>query len=180
MMQTNFSPFPILTTDRLILRQLESADAAVIFAHRTNDTVNTYLDGFRHSSIAETKAFIDRVQRETAIGKTILWAITRKGSNKFIGAISLWNISEEECKAEAGYTLEPEFHKLGYMHEALVKVIDFGFNTMKLMTIDAYTHENNYASIQLLRRNRFIQGAIPEKAVGNNRVFFSLTIQTDE
>jgi ribosomal-protein-alanine N-acetyltransferase len=38
------------------------------------------------------------------------------------------------------------------MNEALVKVIDFGFNKMKLRTIEAFTHENNDRSIQLLLR----------------------------
>ncbi|PSL48287.1 ribosomal-protein-alanine N-acetyltransferase [Chitinophaga niastensis] len=175
MIETNFTPFPILTTDRLVLRQLETTDDKDIFSHRSDDSVNTYLEDFRHSSIEQTQAFIDRVQKEIAIGKTILWVITQKGRNKFIGTICLWNISKDEYKAETGYTLDPEFHRMGYMNEALVKVIDFGFNKMKLITIEAYVHENNDSSIQLLLRNKFKQGAAPKKAVGNNRIFFSLT-----
>lgn len=174
MVETNFIPFPILSTDRLVLRQLETTDDKDIFAHRNDDVVNTYLEDFRHATIEHTQAFIDRVQKETATGRTILWAITLKGSNRFIGAISLWNIAKDEDKAEAGYTLDAAFHGMGYMNEAFIKVIDFGFNTMKLKTIDAYTHEHNSGSIQLLLRNGFKQGT-PKKPVGSDRVFFSLT-----
>jgi ribosomal-protein-alanine N-acetyltransferase len=175
MIETNFTPFPILKTNRLVLRQIETTDDKDIFSHRSDDRVNTYLKDFRHTSIEQTQAFIDRIQKEVANNKTILWVITQKGHNKFIGTICLWNISKNEYKAETGYTLDPEFQRMGYMNEALVKVIDFGFNKMKLKTIEAFTHENNESSIKLLLRNKFKQGTTPKTEVGNNRIFFSLT-----
>ncbi len=174
MPEPNFDPFPILVTDRLVLRQLETTDDAAIFMHRNDDMVNTYLDDFRHVTIEQTRAFIDRVQKEIATGKTILWVITEKGSDAFIGTICFWNISQAGDKAETGYTLDSRFHRMGYMHEALVRIIDYGFNTMHLNTIEAYTHEHNNHSIQLLLRNHFKQGT-PQKPVANNRVFFYLT-----
>lgn len=180
MLETNFTPFPVLTTDRLVLRQLETSDDADIFSHRADDKVNTYLEDFRHSSIEQTKVFIDRVQKEIANGKTILWVITKKGNNKFLGTVCLWNISRDECKAETGYTLDPKFHRMGYMNEALVKIIDFGFNKMKLKTIEAYTHESNEASIKLLVRNKFKQGSSLKKEAGNNRIIFSLGVDVNK
>jgi ribosomal-protein-alanine N-acetyltransferase len=177
MIETNFSPFPILTTDRLILRPLETTDDKDIFSHRSNDRVNIYLEDFRHSSIEKTQAFINRIQNEIAKNKTILWVITQRGRNRFIGTICLWNISAKDYKAETGYTLNPEFHRMGYMNEALVKVIDFGFNKMKLKTIEAYAHKNNEGSIKLLLRNKFKQSTSPKTGVGNNRFFFSLTFE---
>lgn len=173
MARINFVPFPTLRTDRLILRQLKATDDEYIFAHRCDDKVNTYLEGWRHSSIEQTRAFIERVQNEIVAGKTIMWVLTEKGKDKFIGTICFWNILEAECKAEIGYTLASEFHGIGYMNEALVKVIDFGFNLMKIKTIEAYTHEDNKNSIQLLLRNKFVKGSSP-KPVSINRVFFSL------
>ena len=59
MIETNFTPFPILTTDRLVLRQLEATDDKDIFSHRSDDRVNTYLEDFRHTSIEQTQAFIE-------------------------------------------------------------------------------------------------------------------------
>ncbi len=176
MIETNFTPFPILTTDRLILRPLETSDDKAIFSHRSDAGVNTYLENFRHSSIEHTQAFIYRVQNEIAAGKTILWVITVKGSNTFIGTICLWNISKDEHKAETGYTLDPKFHRMGYMNEALVKVIGFGFNKMKLKTIDAYTHENNESSIKLLLSNNFMQST-HKKIIGGNRIYFLLNLK---
>src|SRR5262245_6367387 len=127
MPETNFIPFPVLITEHLVLRQLETTDDKDIFANRNDDTVNTNLEDFRHATIEDSQALISRVNNEIFMGKTILWAITEKNNNRFIGAISLWNISKEEYKAEAGYTLDAAFHGMGYMQEALVKVIDYGF-----------------------------------------------------
>ncbi len=174
MIETNFTPFQNLITNRLILRPLETTDDKDIFAHRSNNDVNTFLVDFRHSSIEQTREFIDRVQKEIMNHKTLLWVITPKDTNKFIGTICLWNISVNEAKAEAGYTLDPQFQGMGYMNEALIKVIDFGFNSMKLKLIEAYTHENNQGSIKLLLKNKFRQDNTPEKQIGNNRIFFTL------
>lgn len=174
MINTNFYPFPLLTTDRLILRSLETPDGEEMFKQRNDDIVNIYLENFRHESIEHTYAMILRVQSEIRIGTSILWILTEKGKNKFMGTICLWNISVEEEKAEAGYILNPEYHRKGYMNEALIKVLDFGFNKMKLKMIDAYTHEKNEGSIKLLLKNKFIQEK-PQKEAGSNRVYFWLS-----
>ncbi len=123
MIKTDFVPFPTLTTGRLILRALEARDDQAIFAHRCDDRVNTYLEDFRHASVAQSQAYIARVLNEIARGKTIMWVITEKGKHKFLGTVCLWNISKAERKAETGYTLLPEFHGRGYMQEALAKTI---------------------------------------------------------
>lgn len=174
MLKTNFTPFPILTTNRLILRQLKITDDQDIFIHRLDDQINTYLDDFRHSSIEQTHAFIKRVQKEISIGKTILWVLTEKGKDRFIGTVCFWNIFPDKAKAETGYSLVSKFHKMGYMQEAIEKIIDYGFNTMNLKTIDAYTHEKNESSIKLLIRNGFVPGTNPKDGAGENRVFFVL------
>lgn len=118
------------------MKQLKITDDQDIFIHRLDDQINTYLDDFRHSSIEQTQAFITRVQKEIAIGKTILWVLTEKGQDRFVGTVCFWNIFPDEAKAETGYSLVSKFHKMGYMQEALEKIIDYGFNTMNLKTID--------------------------------------------
>jgi len=174
MLQINFIPFPVLETERLVLRPLKQSDAREIFIHRQDDQVNTYLENFRFTSMEESHAFISRVQQEISDQKTILWVLTEKGRNKFIGTVCFWRISKEEATAETGYTLVSEFHNKGYMHEALAKIIAYGLETMKLKCIEAYTHQDNEASIRLLLKNKFIQQAETKKEVGKDRIFFVL------
>jgi len=176
MLTLNFNPFPILETARLRLRQIEMSDAETIYNHRLKEKVNTHLENFPHKSIDETKAFIERIQSNVAANNTIFWIINEKGSDTFIGSICLWNIDKETEKGETGYTLEPEFHSKGYMTEALEKIIDYGFNTIQLKTIEAYTSKNNIGSIKVLTKNNFkideTQEAINR---GTDRIILSLS-----
>ena len=59
MTSRNFTPFPVLKTERLILRQLISSDDKEIFALRSNDNVNKYLDRKPSKSIDDAKNFIN-------------------------------------------------------------------------------------------------------------------------
>jgi len=41
------------------------------------------------------------------------------------------------------------------MKEALLSAVDYGFNVMKLKSLDAYTEENNISSNKLLENCKF-------------------------
>ena len=45
------------------------------------------------------------------------------------------------------------------MQEALTEVLNFGFNILKLHSIEANVNPDNIASIKLLERNKFIREA---------------------
>jgi len=176
MLSLNFTPFPILETARLRLRQIEMDDAENIYNHRLKEKVNTHLENFQHKSIDQTKTFIKTIQTNVAANNTIYWIINEKGSDTFIGSICLWNIDKETEKGEIGYTLEPEFHGKGYMTEALEKTIEFAFNTIKLKNIEAYTSKNNIGSIKVLTKNNFTIDETQEAINrGTDRVILTLS-----
>jgi ribosomal-protein-alanine N-acetyltransferase len=171
----HFHPFPIRNTSRLVLRQLEETDAPAIFEHRADAVVNTWVDGFRHATVEDSYAFIERIHRETAEGRTIMWVLSEKGNNTFLGTVCLWNMDYTAKRAETGYSLVSTHHRKGLMHEALAAAIAFGFEVLQLETIDGYTHQHNEASIKLMLKNGFVQQAVPRKAVAPDRIYFSLT-----
>ena len=155
MLQLNFSPFPSLTTGRLLLRQLMPEDAEAIFSLRNDETVNQYLGRPKTNTMAEAAAFIDKITKGITDNQSMYWVISLKENKEVIGTICTWNIDNEKDTAEVGYELLPAFHGKGIMQEALAAVIDFGFNTMQLKTIAAYTVPGNIASSKLLERNNF-------------------------
>ena len=55
MLTLNFTKFPVLETERLILREHDLADAETLFAMRTNETVMKYIDRERPKDIFEIK-----------------------------------------------------------------------------------------------------------------------------
>ena len=78
-----------------------------------------------------------------------------KGNEDLIGTICLWNFSKDNTIAEIGYELLPKYFKKGIMSEAIASIIDFGFATLNLKAIEAFTQKKNLSSINLLKRYNF-------------------------
>jgi ribosomal-protein-alanine N-acetyltransferase len=155
MMGKNFTPFPVLKTERLTLRQLKSSDDKEIFALRSDDTVNKYLDRKPSKTIDDAKNFIQTINENIQRNDSIYWAITLNGTDKLIGTICFFDFSDDNSKAEIGYELLPDFHGKGIMQEATSKVIDFGIQHIGLNSIEAYTHSENQSSSRLLEKLNF-------------------------
>ena len=182
-MRFNFSPFPELFTERLLLRQLNRKDEEEIFELRSNDVVNKYLDRPKAKSMKDAEEFIERINFGINSHQSFFWAICFRDQPKLIGTICLWNFSEEENKAEIGYELLPTFHGKGIMQEAVSKVIEFGFQTVQLVTIEAWTAGQNENSIKLLERNHFKRDFEQENKIdrakeGPDTVIYSLSKET--
>jgi ribosomal-protein-alanine N-acetyltransferase len=155
-MDINFTPFPNLTTERVNLRQVNIQDDNEVFALRSDTRVNKFLDRPTPVTIDDARKFIEKINDQIAKNEVIYWAITLKDDNKLIGTIGYWNFAKEHSRAEIGYELHPDFQGKGIMQEAIVKVIDYGFETMKLKSIDADLDPNNTKSINLLQKNGFV------------------------
>ena len=175
MSKLNFTPFPILTTERLILRCLELSDDQQLFKLRSNKTVNKYIVRPIQKDIKEIRAFISEINTGINNNEMIDWVITLKESPNLIGSICFWNFSNNKTVAEIGYELDPAFQGKGIMSEALKKIIDFGFQEIELDAIEAYTHKNNNNSTKLLQKYNFKQDAEREDKENSDNIIFTLT-----
>ncbi len=148
--------FPILTTDRLLLRQLKTTDDQAIFRIRSNEVVYKYIAKTTQKNIKEAQTFIIKTNKGIAKGEFMYWGIVLKASQELVGTICLWNFSKDKLIAEIGYELYPDYHKKGIMNEALCKIIGFGFEVLNLKSIEAFTHKENKASKALLIKHNFV------------------------
>src|SRR5947209_1765861 len=169
----NFTPFPVLKTARLALRQLVSSDANEIFALRSDGNVNKYLGRKPAKSIDDAKDFIRRIDENIKKNESIYWAITLSGTDKLIGTICLFDFSDDNLKAEIGYELLPHFQGKGIMQEAISKLIDFGIQDIGLNSIEAYTHSENGSSTRLLEKFNFKKSGAGEGKL----MMFKLTLK---
>lgn len=149
------SPFPDLSTERLLLRQLALSDEKEIFLLRSDSEVNRFLDRPRAETIEDARQFIQTIRSGVQENKWVYWAICLRSDPALIGAIGLWNISREHSKAEIGYELLPAWQGKGIMNEVLATVLDFGFSRLKLRTIDAILDPANTRSLKLLETHGF-------------------------
>jgi [ribosomal protein S5]-alanine N-acetyltransferase len=157
MIELDFIPFPNLSTERFILRQLKMDDATEIFALRSDDRVNEFLDRPRAQTIEDARGHIQRLNEGMMKNESILWAITFKNNDKLVGSICYWKISKEFSKAEIGYELLPDFQGKGIMQEVIPTVIEYGFSKMKFQIIEAELSPRNLKSIKLLEKNGFLK-----------------------
>jgi ribosomal-protein-alanine N-acetyltransferase len=153
----NFPSFTYLATERLFLRELRLTDANEIFLLRSNKEVNELIDRVTATSIGEAHQFINMIIANQLNNESVMWVITLKDEPKLIGTIVYWNMVKEKDQAEIGYEMLPQYHGKGIMHEALLKIIDFGFKTLGLKTIVADPKSNNQPSIKLLEKCGFVK-----------------------
>ncbi len=159
MLQTNFLPFPELYTNRLLLRRLTDEDADDLFLIRSDPNAMQYIDRPLAKTVDDVLKLVKVIEDRLIAGDGITWAVSLAGQPGLIGTIGLWRIVKEDYRAEIGYLLHPAWHRKGIMHEALVKVLDYGFSVMKLHSVEANLNPLNVASIRLLEKNRFVREA---------------------
>ena len=143
MLSVNFHPFPILQTERLVLRRITPADAADLFVLRTDGNVMRFIPRPLAETIADVLQLIQTIDDGTHRNETINWAIALQADNKLIGTIGFVRMSLASHRAEVGYLLHPQYQGKGIMQEALARIID----------------PKNTASAKLLERNNFVKEA---------------------
>ncbi|RNL49552.1 GNAT family N-acetyltransferase [Pedobacter jejuensis] len=160
MLILNFTKFPVLETERLILREHALSDAENIFKMRTNEAVMKYIDRERPKDLTDVKTFITTFNEGFENGDNLAWVIALKENpNQMIGSVGYWRTDYANHRAEIGYMLHPDYWRKGIISEALKRTIDFGFNNMNLHTIKANINVENDASRQILIKHGFVKEA---------------------
>ena len=155
MLKINFNPFPNLETKHLELRRLKIEDENEIFAIRSDKRMSKYLDRPLYEKVDEARKFINYINNGIAGNEWVYWAVTLKGDSKLIGTICLWQINMKFEKAEIGFELLPEYQGKGLMLEAAIKVVEYGFETMNLKSIEGEVDPQNTKSIKLMEKLNF-------------------------
>ena len=159
MLTINFSPFPILETERLILRRVLPSDVKEMFELRSNPETMKYIPRPLVTNYDEALAHIKMMEDKIETNEGINWAITIKGDDKMLGVIGHYRIKPEHYRAEVGYMILPEYHGKGITTEAVQCVVDYGFNTMQLHSIEGVIDPENGASEKVLQKCGFVKEA---------------------
>ena len=132
------SEFPIIKTDRILMREITDLDLENIFKGLSNPSIIEHY-GISFNNVEETKEqmiwFAD--------DKQMWWAICSIDSQTFYGAGGLNDINDVENKAEIGLWLLPDFWGRGIMKEVLPLICDYGFKNLKLNRIEGFVETEN-------------------------------------
>ena len=155
----SFLPFKNLESQRLLLRQITTADVHEIFALRSNANVMKYIPRPLCKNLNDAMDIINMIEQKLICNEGINWAITLKGNNTLIGFIGHYQIKWEHFRSEIGYTLSPDFAGTGIMTEAIKLVIEYGFKDMNMHSLEAVIYPQNTASARVLEKNNFVKEA---------------------
>jgi ribosomal-protein-alanine N-acetyltransferase len=167
--------FPILESERVILRQFVASDLENVFKGLSHPDIIKYY-GISFDSLEATKEqmewFADLEKNETGIW----WAVCSKIDGTFLGAGGLNDLSKENKKAEIGFWLLPESWGKGYMTETMPLIFNYAFDNIGLHRIEGFVETKNTNCKKALAKLKFnLEGTMKDCVVKDGK-FISLDI----
>ncbi|MBC8099641.1 MAG: GNAT family N-acetyltransferase [Armatimonadetes bacterium] len=150
-----FTQFPILTTPRLCLRQLQTHDAEALFDTFSDAEVMRFHGQPVQQTLEDTHAWLTKVETRYAQRDAIRWGITLPADDRVIGTCSFHRFDEGYYRVETGYDLNRAYWRQGIMLEAMAVVLAYGFEALRLHRIEAVINIANDASHALLLKLGF-------------------------
>lgn len=143
----------MIQTGRLTLRPAVDADRDAIAALNAHPRVGEWLGGVRDR--AESDAFVDRVQAHQAEHGFGFWVVERQADAFVVGMTGIWWTPDDVGLGrvvEIGWRFLPDAWGQGYATEAAKAALAYGFETVGLPEIIAFTARSNLASQSVMRR----------------------------
>lgn len=159
MINFNFSPFPVLASERLTLRRINANDISEVIELRSNPQTMKYIPRPLVKTTEDALEHIAIMEEKMALNEGINWGISLKEDLKLIDMIGFYRMQPENYRAEIGYMLLPKFHEKGFITEAVNRLIIFGFDELKLHSIEAIIDPENNASEKVLQKCGFVKEA---------------------
>ena len=167
--------FPTLDTQRLRLRALDADDADAVFGIFSHPEVMRYWSTAAMTDIAAAQELIGRASAAFAERAAIRWAIVPREGGQVLGTCSLFAFSAQNRRAELGYVLGRTHWGHGYIHEALVAVVDYAFGVLDLHRLETDIDPRNEASVRTAARLGFVrEGHLRERWIVGDEISDSL------
>ncbi len=151
---------PTLETERLLLRRFEMADAGQLTALlQSPETIEMLMDITHPYTEAEAEAMIRRSHQEAMEGTACRFALERPQDFTLIGYMDI-EVNLTHQRGELAYWIGQPFWHQGYAAEAARRVVQFGFEELKLNRVYAYCLEHNSAAARVLEKAGLVREGV--------------------
>lgn len=146
-------PWTILTTDRLVIREMTVADVGALYELYDEEALRFMppLCRDREEQRIETAEYIDKIYGMFGYG---YWVMTLRDSGRVIGRMGFAN-EGSAGGISFGYMVHPDYRRQGYAIEAARAILPYAREMLQMSSICATVHTENEPSISLLRRLGF-------------------------
>lgn len=147
--------FPLIETDRLVLKELDQNDSGNLFDILSDPDVTQFYNIPTFSHLIQAKKLVNRRRDRFYKGQGICWAIWLKSESRLVGTCGFNAWFKQRQVGDLGYELAHSFWSRGLMTEALKEVVTYGFETLDLLQQRAWVVPENRASARVLEKIGF-------------------------
>jgi [ribosomal protein S5]-alanine N-acetyltransferase len=152
-----FTTFPLLETERCLLRQVSDDDADALFRILSSAEVSRYLGRHPLTKYDEVMLRVNTYRKTFEEQTGIAWMIIDRAEGQLIGTCVLWKLDPTHYRAELGYILAPQWWGQGIIPEVASAVVSFGFTQIGLHSMEAHIAPANVGSRRVLEKLGFVQ-----------------------
>jgi len=143
----------VIETNRLLLRPYVVEDWAHVHAYAAIPEF-TRFEVWGPNSVEDTKRFVGEciasMSEHPILGYQL--AVVLRDADRLIGGCTLRRKHVEIQEAFLGYAINPDFQCKGYATEAAAALVEFGFNSLRLVRIYAECNAQNVASRRVMEK----------------------------
>ena len=141
-----------LETERLILRNVEAKDAAIMHDYRNNEICARFQRGQTKDRDGIIALIGKRKQDVISVEAPSLIAVALKDTDEMIGEIV---VMPNEGTISLGYTFSYKHHRKGFAFESLSVLIDMLHKKYPAWDFICFTDKENVPSMNLLQKLRY-------------------------
>lgn len=151
----DFSNFPVLTTQRLMLRRLTHDDSGAIIELFSDPKVMRFLNNPFTDTHEKAIGIIDWLNDAFERQEAVQWAFISLDDNRFIGTGGNHAWDRNDRRMDIGYNILSKYWGNGYATEATHAIIKWSFENMNLHRIQADCTDGNIASERVMLKCGF-------------------------
>lgn len=177
-LEAAFGTFPILESDRVILKKIEDSHLEELFEIYHNDHVFTYCGIIPKHNKDTVKNMIGHFERDFLKKARIKWGLfTVQEPDRLLGIIEAFNFNQKVNTLSVGcYLAEQQWGK-GLATEALKLLLPYLLHEVNVNRIQAEVMPRNEASKKVLLKNGFLhEGLLRQAALWSGKGIVDLEI----
>ena len=147
--------FKSFISKRLIIRPTSEQDAKLIFQLMNTPKFLKYVGDRKISSINDARNYIKvKMLAQLYLMGYSSYTLIKKSNGNKIGICGLYDRNGIEG-IDIGFSILPQFERLGYAYESTSRIIKAAFEEFKMKELKAITEQKNISSQALLKKLGF-------------------------
>lgn len=155
---------------------MRSDDLPGLFALHADVEAARLLPRKAATSREELEAMFARLRAKNERKESLGFAMTMRGHDAFIGVVGFARFDEQSSRGELAWELARAHWGKGLMAEAAARVVEHGFDVLRLHRLEAHIDPRNERSIRLAERLGFAREGVLRENYAFEGAFYDTAV----